>query len=570
VPAFINRLKREVEHLASKHKLSASKAFLLWFAATVLELTDEEALEAISIEGANDKRVDLFYVNSDQGKVIIVQGQYSTNGRARPKLDKLDGLFGCLNWLSSPEALRRDGKHELAAAAEEYGDAIREGNGVEFWFVYAGPKDAMIEKHIGVYNQNPDNIDNRRGCRHCSLDLLEQYHGEATGHSKRLDSECISLVDAKHFKYVASFGEALVATVPAPELVRLYKKYEDRLFERNVRLFLGAKKGSINAGIAETLKSDDRSNFWAYNNGLTVVCSGFTTTLESVTVNDFCIVNGCQSTRSLADNEDHIDASITVLVRILAVGNGLVDDVIRYTNSQNPIRAWDIASQNRTQRRLKQAFDDLKKPYIYVTRRGDHPKENLAKYCNGGKPRQIKLAEVAQYLAAFVGYPVLAYKDKALIYTKRHDDIFPHDIKVEEVLFASVCSQEVTAVTAKRRGNGTDEEKRILTKGGSLFTMAVVGHIARLRNGAVFLKSMNEEQITSKNGRERLNKYAQYALAAYLGAVRDYCENTRSELTTALRSREFFGKIKDRIGRKYETDALAGEKWLKNALPKLT
>ena len=42
-------------------------------------------------------------------------------------------------------------------------------------------------------------------------------------------------------------------TVPASELVRLYKEYEDRLFDRNVRLFLGAKKGSVNAGIAETL-----------------------------------------------------------------------------------------------------------------------------------------------------------------------------------------------------------------------------------------------------------------------------------------------------------------------------
>jgi hypothetical protein len=258
-------------------------------------------------------------------------------------------------------------------------------------------------------------------------------------------------------------------------------------------------------------------------------------------------------------------------VRILAVGDGLVDDVIRFTNSQNPIRAWDIASQNRTQRRLKKEFDELRKPYIYVTRRGDHPKGTLTKYKNGGRPRQIKLAEVAQYLAAFVGHPVLAYKDKALIFSTRHDDVFPHDIKVEEVLFASICSQEVIKVTADRRNKSeSEEEKRILTKGGSIFTMAVLGHIARLRNGAIFLKGMNEDQITSINGKERLNKYAQYAIEAYLGVVSDIKENTGEELTTLLRSREFFAKVKERVGRKYATDKLAGEIWLKNALPKLT
>src|SRR5262249_52741317 len=150
---------------------------------------------------------------------------------------------------------------------EEYKDAIRQGAGTEFWFVYAGPKCPNVDRHIAVYNQNPENIDAKRSCRHCNLTLLETFYEEATGNVKRLESEKITLVDGMHFKYSAGFGDALVATIPGSELIRLYKKYEDRLFERNVRLFLGAKKGSINAGIAETLRGPDKSNFWAYNNG---------------------------------------------------------------------------------------------------------------------------------------------------------------------------------------------------------------------------------------------------------------------------------------------------------------
>jgi hypothetical protein len=167
------------------------------------------------------------------------------------------------------------------------------------------------------------------------------------------------------------------------------------------------------------------------------------------------------------------------------------------------------------------------------------------------------------------GNPVLAYKDKALIFSSRHDDVFPHDIKVEEVLFSWICSQEVKEITSERRKDATEEEERILIKGGSLFTMAVLGHIAKLRNGAFFMKTMDEEQITSKNGKERLRKYARYAIDAYLNGVKDTLENSGEELTKLIRSRNFFAKVKERAERKYRTDVLAGEVWLKNALPKL-
>ena len=160
---------------------------------------------------------------------------------------------------------------------------------------------------------------------------------------------------------------------------------------------------------------------------------------------------------------------------------------------------------------------------MYVTRRGDHPKGNLSKYKNG-KVRQIKLSEVAQYLAAYEGKPVLAYKDKALIYSTHHDEVFPHDIRVEEVLFAWVCSRIVLEIVNSHRQKGSEDDRKILTKGGHFFVMGVLGHIARQRNGSIFLKSMNEEQISSKAGMIRLQQYAKYSLLTYLS-----CEKTSAK-----------------------------------------
>lgn len=72
--SFPSVLKREVAALASEHGIRKSKAFLVWLAKAALELTDEEALEATTIDGANDKGIDLFFIDKEEGKVIIAQG----------------------------------------------------------------------------------------------------------------------------------------------------------------------------------------------------------------------------------------------------------------------------------------------------------------------------------------------------------------------------------------------------------------------------------------------------------------------------------------------------------------
>lgn len=274
-PSFASVLKREVAGLAESLDIKQPRAFLVWLGRVAFELSDEEAMEATAIEGANDKGIDLFSIDHEEGKVIIVQGKYSPGGTHSPKARDVGALQGSLQWLSSPEALRRDGKPDLATAAEEYLAAVKDGYGIELWFAYCGPKCANTEKTIAVFNGNPENFEARRACRNCDISLLQVYHEQSTGDIKRLKKDTLSLVKDRHFEYRAKFGEALIATVPATELVRLYTVYGDRLFDRNVRLFLGAKKGSVNAVIAETLKGKEKHNFWAYNNGVTFVCSEF-------------------------------------------------------------------------------------------------------------------------------------------------------------------------------------------------------------------------------------------------------------------------------------------------------
>jgi len=270
---FMTHLPAEITRISRRERLSPDKAFLFWFAVNILELSEEEARDAMAVEGANDKGIDLFFVDEEEGRILLMQGKYSPGMRYRPKLGELTKLESSLNWLANPEALRKDGKADLADAAEDYVRSVNDGYGVEMSFVYAGPKCANVDKHIAVYNQNPENVAKRKAIRHYHIDIISSAWNEAQGGQQRIPSEKITIVGQGVLVANGQFGDAVVATVPASELVRLHRKYEDRLFDRNVRLFLGVRKGSVNAGLAETLNdTNQRGNFWAFNNGITIIC----------------------------------------------------------------------------------------------------------------------------------------------------------------------------------------------------------------------------------------------------------------------------------------------------------
>ena len=101
------------------------------------------------------------------------------------------------------------------------------------------------------------------------------------------------------------FRRVLTGRMSVAELARLTDRYDNRLFERNIRRYLGLAGNRVNEAVAQTLRaSDQRSNFYFYNNGITITCSQFRhNALQkedlSVQVSDLQIVNGGQTARTV-------------------------------------------------------------------------------------------------------------------------------------------------------------------------------------------------------------------------------------------------------------------------------
>lgn len=410
---FLKFLNKEVKIYRKKYRLSEGKAFGMWVGIEYLGLDETDAFEAASVDGGNDKDLDFFFVDEEAERIVVSQTKFNARGRYRAKKNELLGLLHTTDWLKNPEGLAREGRPELEAAAREYAAATANGYPVEYVYAFCGPDSKDVSDAARQFNFDAVNDTPSRLAKLMGLDFLKTLHEESISQSTRVESCSIRL--SNYFEESGAYGKAIVTTIDGTQLSALYQAHGDQLFDRNVRLFLGVRKGGVNAGIQNTLVSaSDRKNFWAYNNGITFICDDFDPPRRGqMVLRNFSIVNGCQTTVSLANASPEALEDIRVPVRFIRASEKVIDAVITYNNSQNPIRLWDLNSQNKLQKKLKRQIAEPPQPFFYALRKCEIQKLTPAereKFKRDGKIQQIPHDLAAQFLAAFRGLPAIGYK----------------------------------------------------------------------------------------------------------------------------------------------------------------
>lgn len=111
----------------------------------------------------------------------------------------------------------------------------------------------------------------------------------------------------------------------------------ESLFYENVRGWHGYNQ--INSEIRATLASDFKDKFVIMNNGVTIIAKTMFVTAHRFTITDFQIVNGCQTSHILFDNQDLIDDSVRIPVRLISTQDEAVfQAIITATNRQTEVK----------------------------------------------------------------------------------------------------------------------------------------------------------------------------------------------------------------------------------------
>jgi hypothetical protein len=166
-----------------------------------------------------------------------------------------------------------------------------------------------------------------------------------------------------------NFKRVLIGKIKVEELARLFEKYGDELLNKNIRKYLGLNRNRVNAAIKETLISDRKDNFYFYNNGITMICSKFSTNEMQVSdmivrVEDLQIINGGQTCKTILHTvtenpDDYTNAYVLVRLYEFSEEEGndsLIKDITITTNSQNPV---DLRTNDQLQQDLEIAIKDL-------------------------------------------------------------------------------------------------------------------------------------------------------------------------------------------------------------------
>jgi hypothetical protein len=229
---------------------------------------------------------------------------------------------------------------------------------------------------------------------------------------------------------VPQVAEAHFGLLPWTEFQKLIidgsGRMVDGLFFDNVRDWQGYN--AVNSDIALTLMID-RSRFVLMNNGVTIIARSLRTTGNKFTVEDYQIVNGCQTTNVLFDQRHEMDESVVIPIRLISTKDeDVTNAIIKATNWQTQIREEQLFALQQFPRNLEAYFASYPPDQRLYFERRSRQYDGLSVE----KTRVVKFDTMIRAFAAmFLNEPHRTTRNFKALKTKLGKDIFAKDQRME-------------------------------------------------------------------------------------------------------------------------------------------
>ena len=415
-------------------------------------LSDEQVIEMTAIDKSGDLEVDGWVVDDTAEEIVLFQ---AVGGDT-----KVDEESVAKFWLSpeavlDPNRVAGTNNQSVKELSDELTSRLKEDYGLVLVFAgKAGFKPGAAkfsESKRGIERTLTVNDGTEVVCR-CSLGLVDEkelanrFDDYTAGFRGGPPNVRIRIRNDWQYVVESDDAKSVRVTVPAKEVVRIFKDVGFRLFTLNPRGPIANAK--VNKNIAETLRaSDRRKTFHLLNNGLCGTCDSFDfEDPDILTARNFQIVNGCQTTVTLADQESSVLDDTLVDLKLVVAGVNLAEEIASSSNSQTALKAKDYVSFERQQQHLQTDFGNLLPPWYYEIKQGywrfvlsDREK---ARYKTGARKRHIEVQPMAQASLAFRGHPAEALDRVRFVFQgirspeerEWYDRAFPSGVKAQQLI----------------------------------------------------------------------------------------------------------------------------------------
>lgn len=328
-------------------------------------VTDPDEVQTLADSGAT---LDVHYV--------FVQTETSSSF-STSKIGQI--AYGVKDFFSEDPALTRNEIVSAAAAVSDVALAnarlFRNGNPTCSVFYatagrWVGDKD--LEARVASAQSDIDDLNLFSKVSFVPIDAREvqrRYQRLRTGSEKEFTFQ-----NRIPFPDIDNVSEAHLGYIAASDLLEVLTDDDGMmptsLFYENVRDFQGATN-SVNAEIANTLAGTKRGQFPLMNNGVTIIAKSVRQTGTKFVMQNFQVVNGCQTCNMLWSNRDQLDKSVLVPLRLISTDNeDVIVDIIRATNRQTEVKEEQFYATSDYLKQLELYFESaLLERRLYLERR---------------------------------------------------------------------------------------------------------------------------------------------------------------------------------------------------------
>jgi hypothetical protein len=236
--------------------------------------------------------------------------------------------------------------------------------------------------------------------------------------------------------------EAYVGLLPASEFLRLVEDEEGEIlrgiFYDNVRDWQDFN--SVNTEMRDTLSSNTmKSRFALMNNGVTIIAKALRTTANRFHIEDYQIVNGCQTSHVLHDQKAAIDSSVMVPLRLIATQDEeVIASIVKATNRQTEVREEQLLALSDFQKKLEAyfgAFEEGRR--LYYERR-------LRQYNNIGGIEKTRIitpgALIRAFASMFLKEPHRATRSYRRILDRVGKELFATEDRLEPYYLSALAA----------------------------------------------------------------------------------------------------------------------------------
>lgn len=445
----------------------------------------------VLIDGANDKKCDLVFVDRERSVAVVAQGYLSNRKREAAPANKASDLNTAASWILSMPI--EDLPERLQSAACELRMALTDGaiKTIEFWYVHNCPESDNVKSELAsVYSTVRNALDSLYAASACDDVRVSEIGCETLDEWYRAIKTPILVSDTFVLDVVGGYElespqwRSFTTAIPAAWLFDLYRRYRTDLFSANVRDYLGsrARDSNINHGIMQTVKGAPQQ-FWAFNNGITAIVNHFEVAQggKKVTIRGLSIVNGAQTTGAIGSLESPPDRTTMVSSRFIKCSDpSVIENIVRYNNSQNKVEISDFRSADPIQQRLRREFAAYPGSLFYSGGRRGSAEAGIRRPSN-----PIPVDTVAQALMSFHGNPTLAYQQVGKIWQSDRDYalIFNENTHAEHLMFVYSLFRAISALkdplVSRDESELTESEREVLSflrrRGAPYILIAAIG-----------------------------------------------------------------------------------------------